>query len=132
MFHNLRAQDLYFSLFIDVFVRVENPAILDSDGALDLAFAQHYVRQFEFLILRHIICQEILEESLGALCFFFFELSQVFFPHLEEWSKLVINALLLLCSKLFSDGLKLNFAKLEPGFTTAIFWAQSKLKAHCV
>ena len=130
--HNLRAQDLDFALFIDVSVRVENSTILDSNGALDRTFAQHCVRQLELLILGHIICQEVLEESLGALRLFFFELAQVFRPHFEERLELIIYALLLLSSELVSDSLQLDFAELEPGLTAAIFWTQSELKAYCV
>lgn len=130
--HDLCAQDLDFALFIDVSVRVENPTKLDSNGALDRAFAQHCVRQLELLVLGHIVCQEVLEEGLGAFRLFFFELAQVFRPHFEERLELVIYALLLLSSELVSDSLQLDFAELEPGLAAAIFWTQSKLKAHCV
>ena len=130
--HDLCAQDLDFALFIDVPIRVENSTILDSNGALDRTFAQHCVRQLELLILGHIICQEVLKETWGALSLFFFELAQIFRPHFEERLELIIYALLILSSELVSDSLQLDFAELEPGLTTAIFWTQSKLKAYCV
>ena len=128
MLHDFLAQHLDFSLFVDVAVRVEDSAELDSDGALDLCLLQHFVCKFELAVLRDVVLQEVPEEYFSAFVPFLFELAEIFGPHLEVRLELGVNTLLLLSRQLLCDGLQLGLAELEPRLVAAVSRSKSEFE----